>query len=401
MNTESARVLLVLGDPRGSSVGRHMYESYLAELPADSHEVVILGRDELPSSQDDWSAFADTVHAQAPRTALVFSGQEDLLELAAFLSARFGLPHNPPGVADLVRLKELCRSHLAEAGMPQPQSALVDADGLAGFTAVTTGPWVVKPRDGRGSVDVRTFDDPVASAAVARHMDRYPLYVVEEYVNGHEFSVEGVFISGRPYAVAVTQKGLFPGDHFVEMTHQQPPSVDTEAVAKLRSAAVKALEVVEARAGLFHIEAWMTADGSVVVGEVHLRSGGDWIHTLVSYTRPDAPLFRLAVEDAAGCAIPPSPPTAEGRGAAVRFLQADPGRVIAVEGIEMVTSDPAALHVEMFIGTGDLVDRVRCSDDRIGVVVARGKSGDDASEHAARLASLIRVRTESGKEPGA
>ncbi|HYY11508.1 MAG TPA: ATP-grasp domain-containing protein [Kineosporiaceae bacterium] len=385
--------VVVLGDPQGSRVGRHMAASYLAEV-GEPYELHVLGRDDLPTGEPSWPQFAEALRRRVASPAIVFTGQEDLVELAAYLSAGWGLPHHPAGVGDRVRLKEVCRDELRKAGLPQPRSALVDGrEGLTAFVAGTDGPWIVKPRDARGSTDVHFLGDVDRLGEVAALMQAYPTYVVEQFVAGPEFSVEGVFVAGRPCPVAVTQKTLFPGAGFVEMVHQQPPSLDAHLVGRLAQGAADALVALGACTGLFHVEAWLTEGDRVVVGEVHLRSGGDWIHALTSWTRSDAPLFRLAVDDAAGRAEVPSPPRACGAGAAARFVSAEPGVATFIPDVDEIALDPSALHVEVFVDVGDVVSPLRSSDDRVGVVVARGESGADAAAQAERLAARLQVET--------
>lgn len=391
MNPHQTETIVILGDPRPSRVGRHMYKSYLDQLAPHERTVCVLARDSLPMDPHQWSDFARRLKSQIPRIGLVFSGQEDLLELTSYLAEDLGLPHNPPGVADRVWHKDLCRSDLAAAGMLQPRSAVVNGlAALLAFTNQTHGPWIVKPRDGRGSTDVHLLTTNFDAQAIHFAMAKYPSYLVEEFVDGDEYSIEGVFLDGEPYVMAVTQKELFPGT-FVEMCHQQPPNLRPDTLHQFITAAQNALRAVRATAGLFHVEAWRTPNHDVVVGEVHLRSGGDWIHTLLDHTRPDAPLFRLLLNDAHHNAVPPPPPSLTGPGAAARFLAAEPGTVTTINGLDAVLSDPATLYAELFIDVGDHIPPLHSSDDRIGVIVARGASGRDARDQAERLASLLQI----------
>jgi len=71
-------------------------------------------------------------------------------------------------------------SVLHDAGVPTADTALGDAAGV-------TGPWVVKPRFGRGSRDVSRVDDPQNLAAICRQT---PEPIVQTRLTGREFTAD-------------------------------------------------------------------------------------------------------------------------------------------------------------------------------------------------------------------
>src|SRR5439155_10081229 len=56
-----------------------------------------------------------------------------------------------------------------------------------------------------------------------------------------------------------------------------PPSIQTRAIEEVRQA-VRAVGLCRSA---FHVELWLAPPGDLVLGEVHARPGGDWIHLLV------------------------------------------------------------------------------------------------------------------------
>ncbi|MFE3882264.1 hypothetical protein ACFXPQ_04970 [Streptomyces lydicus] len=64
--------------------------------------------------------------------------------------------------------------------------------------------------------------------------------------------------------------------------------------------------------------------GGVVLGEVHVRPGGDWLHRLL-HTVPGLELFGLLYDDLLGRRVPQD--LSQGRAAVVRFLA--PGRAVS------------------------------------------------------------------------
>jgi hypothetical protein len=80
--------------------------------------------------------------------------------------------------------------------------------------------------------------------------------------------------------------------------------------------------------------------------------------------------------------------------AAVRFLTADPGRVVSVTGAGRAAAIDGVLEVEVSVRPGDVVRPTRWSEDRCGHVLVRAHDSAAAAKLARRAAELIRIRTE-------
>jgi formate-dependent phosphoribosylglycinamide formyltransferase (GAR transformylase) len=149
--------------------------------------------------------------------------------------------------------------------------------------------------------------------------------------------------------------------------------------------------VIGLRAGVFHVELWLTADG-IVLGEVHPRPAGDWVHRLMSYAIPGLEIFGLLYDDMAG--TPADADLRPVRAAAIRYLAAVPGRIAAVHGWDEILEHPAVLHAELNAAPGDVVPPVRSSSDRPGFVIVGASSPAQARELAWALADSVRIVTE-------
>jgi hypothetical protein len=149
-----------------------------------------------------------------------------------------------------------------------------------------------------------------------------------------------------------------------------------------------ALSTLGLRTGAFHVELWLTADGPVL-GEVHGRFGGDWIHTMLQHAIPGLEVFGLVFEDMLG--LPGTHTSlAPTRGAAVRYLVPPPGQVTAIEGWEEVLAHPAVLHAQLLVAPGDIIKPLRQSSDRAGFVVVGADDPALARKLAAELVDSVR-----------
>ncbi|MFD4529264.1 ATP-grasp domain-containing protein [Streptomyces sp. NPDC058470] len=325
--------------------------------------------------------------ADGTRFDLVVTARDDAQPAAAAVADALGLPYNSLRSIEVTRNKDLCRAVLAEAGLLQPQWRLCEGAEDAGeFTAATTGPWVVKPRDGTGSRAVRLMKDAGGLAEAMRELtasDRP--FVIEEFVDGAEYSAEGLFLHGQPKVVALTAKETTSAPAFVELGHVVPAPLGPRQAAEARKAVERAVAAVGLTFGPFHAEFWLTSDG-IVLGELHCRPGGDYITLLVERVHPGLEYFGAFFD---ALFDPDFSPDLTARGAAaVSFLTAAPGKVTEVTGWAAASSGVDVVHAHLLLGPGDTVPELRSSLDRCGAVVVAADT-----PAAARSAAHGRARS--------
>ncbi|MBW5422718.1 ATP-grasp domain-containing protein, partial [Streptomyces sp. BG9H] len=258
---------------------------------------------------------------------------------AAWMARELGLPGNDPEAVLRIRCKDLCRERLREAGLPQPLTARCrDLREAERFLAESgAGPWVVKPRDGLAGIGVSVVRGAAdLPAAVAKFSElpsvMDPLgppdsFLIETYVEGEEYSAEGVLVDGKPEVLTLTRKGKSEG--FLETSHRVPSGLPETRDKEAREAVARALTAVGITRGIFHVEFWNTPEG-IVLGELHDRGGGDYIHALVEHSRPGLELYGRLLDDLLGNAPGLVPPVT--RAARVQFLFPPTGRLRAVHG---------------------------------------------------------------------
>jgi biotin carboxylase len=404
--------LMLVGGARALAFSVDMTEVMLAQAAARGARTLVTNTapalaatPSIVASADESSAVGFTepgetaewargrVAAGEPIVAVL--AQLEMAQVAAAETAEaIGAPGNPPEVIRRIRTKDVCRTALAAAGFAQPAVRLCAsaADAVA-FLRETSGPWIVKPRDAMGSTGVSQVSSAADLPVALALLPDAGTFLVEEFVSGPEFSVEGIFQGGLPSILAVTAKETVPPPLFVETAHTLPADLPEPQRREIEETVSAALLTLGLRVGAFHVEIWQTPTG-VVLGEVHSRFGGDWIHKMLEYAIPGIELFGLIIDDMLG--LPRTPgPLEPSRGAAVRYLTPSPGRIVGVEGWDEVRAHPAVLHAELSVGPGAEIPPLHCSGDRIGLIVVGAETSTRARELAEELASSVRFVTAS------
>jgi hypothetical protein len=163
----------------------------------------------------------------------------------------------------------------------------------------------------------------------------------------------------------------------------------------MEATVLAALRALRLRCGIFHVELWLT-DRGVVLGEVHGRIGGDWIHVLLAHTL-GTDVYGMVYDDALGRQVAAVPPPTGA--AAVRFFAPAPGRVAAIEGFDEVAAHPAVVHTELTIDVGANIAPVGASHDRVGALVVTAATAGEATRLASALASRVRFVTATAAAP--
>jgi phosphoribosylaminoimidazole carboxylase (NCAIR synthetase) len=315
----------------------------------------------------------------------------------AVLAKELGLAGNDPEAVARIRNKDLARQRLREHGFAQPSTALCgDLADAERFLADTgPGPWIVKPRDGLASIGVSlvTGADELA-AAVAKfgapppamgNLPASPTFLVETFVPGAEFSAEGVVMDGVPRVLALVRKTVTDG--FIETGHRTPaglPDATAEAAADAVARAVRAVGITR---GIFHVEFWVN-DSGIVLGELHDRPAGDYIHALIEHTRPGFELYGALVDDLLGLA-PQTVPPASGA-AAAEFLLIPPGRLRAVHGWDDLSRHPDVFAADLWVAPGDAIAPVVDAFGRHGAFVVGAASAEEADRTVRELTATLR-----------
>ncbi|MEU0332769.1 ATP-grasp domain-containing protein [Streptomyces sp. NPDC006193] len=380
---------------------------YLGKVRDPGGNARVIGvRGDAPDAE--WIALARAAHALHPFTRIATFGERDQDRYAAIGEA-LGLECHSVRTVALVHDKEAMRVRLAEAGVDTTAHARVaDVEALREFVGVH-GTCVVKPVSGAGSAGVaRVSPGSDLAGAFERAGGSYPGLVnpgvlVEEFIEGPQFSVEAVSERGEHQVVAITRKYSDP-ETFVELGHVSPAGLPEEQGAQIASCVAGVLDALGVTFGVTHTEVVLGAAGPRVI-ETHVRMGGDEIPAL-TLDATGVDLDECALRQTLGERVLPGVraalAAADGRrSSAIWFaVLAARGVLGGVTGLEEARAVPGVTAVEVTAREGGRAGGLSSSDSRVAYARALGDSAEAAVEAArkavARLEFQLRVRDAGG-----
>lgn len=326
----------------------------------------------------------------------IYPAAEWAVEAVAYAVTELGLPGIAPATARCVRNKLALRERLEGAGIANPGFGGAKTLGEAKSVLAHTGlPAIVKPADGNASRGVRRIDAPEGlppAFEAAQERARCGTVLIESYLDGEEYNVDGLVFEGRYLLGGITAKDRSAPPNRFDWGIYMPPLIPKDQQAILEQCVADALAAVGFRNGTTHAEVMLTPEGPRIV-EVAGRPGGGRIPTdLIPLTYGwdyMADALRIALGKA------PEGSHRFERGTAVYWFPALAGTVHAVEGAEAARTMPHVADLAVAAKPGDVVaEAVDCAErDKLGYVLTAADTVEEAIAAAQAARDAVRIVT--------
>lgn len=244
--------------------------------------------------------------------------------------------------SDKLRMRECFR----RSSVPSPAFAGVDETGRGGILSVLAQkgikfPVVVKPVDNMGARGCRKVDssqDLDSAISDAIRYSRTGQAIVEEYMEGPEFSVEALVYDGEIHMTGFADRHIFFPPYFIEMGHTIPTGLPEDAIDSLIGVFKDGVRALGLSHGAAKGDIKLTSKGPMI-GEIAGRlSGGymsGWTFPYSSGIDLTGAALELAVGLRPSSLVPPlSLVSAE------RAWISIPGTVASVSGYDAARSVP-------------------------------------------------------------
>jgi biotin carboxylase len=354
-------------------------------------------------STDDVDGLCDLV-GRAGSRALTTTGSEVSLKATALAAERLGLPfYADPETVRLCQDKDAMRTSYAAAGVDVPPFArCATLDEARAFASERGFPLVVKPSRGWGQRGVARVDSDAELARAFDEAQSYssraglPLVVVEAWLEGREYSVNGWIENGTLVSHCVTERITIGGKRplGVMIAEVYPSGLSREDEARVADEARRGAAALGHVRGPCYSQVAL-CDSSCLLFETAARLGGGF----------DADVTKLAsgvdlYDRVIGVALGDASLEAQGvvgarhGGAIAKFFVAHPGRVRAVRGLAEARGMEGVDDAQVFVPVGGDVLPLTDAAKRAAYVLAHGKSRDEATARAD--AALGRVQIDTG-----
>lgn len=294
--------------------------------------------------------------------------------------------------------KEKMRRAFERGGAPSPISFGAVSFEIAEMAArQIDGAIIVKPSRSSGSRGVTKLPAGYSESelrvaverAISESRDRSAM--IEQFIEGPEFSVEIIVWNKEVHVLQVTDKKTTEAPYFVELGHNQPSLFPGHIVEAVKRAAILGVKALEVNNCACHAEV-KVQDGQAYIMEIGARLGGDFISTELTHLSTGIDMVAAAINVALG-EKPNLKPIAKPQGVAIRYFTPKPGKVVSIENEEALNR-PDVYNAEIYVKLGDEVRGVKSSLDRSGHVIVTAATPQEAIDIAEELIETVKIVTE-------
>lgn len=196
-----------------------------------------------------------------------------------YVAEKMGLTGNGIESSRLATNKYFMRKAFEQNGDPSPRNYRSDELSEEILDKMQM-PLIVKPVDrsgSRGITKIENLEQLQKAIEIAEEVSFDKKAMIEEYVQGQEYSVEYISYRGEHTFLALTQKFTTGAPHFIETGHIQPAPVEDAIVEKVKKIVEHALDTLKIKNGASHSEIKIDEQGNIMIIEIGGRMGGDCI----------------------------------------------------------------------------------------------------------------------------
>ena len=334
----------------------------------------------------------------------IMTAGTDFSATVAWTAEKLGLPGIPFETALDASDKERMRRRFREAGVPSPEFIIMKSPPEEGKASPFQGapfswPVVVKPVDNMGARGCRRVDNfaELKIAVIdALKFSRSGRAIVEEYMEGPEYSVDALVYKGEITICGIADRHIFFPPYFIEMGHTMPSAEDPAKIQALLDTFIRGVKALGITNGAAKGDIKFTPRGPMI-GEIAARlSGGymsGWTYPYSSGVLPTRGAIEIALGEKPSLTEPEWNWTS-----AERAFISIPGKVRSIGGLEKARVMRHVKDVFARVKPGSSVSFPENNVTKCGNIISAAESRQEAIDTAESAARSILIRLEAPNE---
>ena len=309
-------------------------------------------------------------------SAIVTAATDKPLVMMARVAKELKLPFYSKETAEWSTDKFQMKQRFLEGGVPCARGRLIHNSEEA---QDLNFPLICKPRDNSGSRGVklcRNLSELDSCIKEALEVSKLDTVLVEEFIEGREFSIESLHYDGKSEVIQFTEKKTTEFPYNVELGHKQPANLTDDQRNQIRDIISKIASCMHFENCPSHTELKINNRGIFVI-ETSPRLGGDYITSTLTPLSTGINLEDQLLHIALGEPVD----TTTGRvdkASAVCFFSLPEGKVKSIDSrINEVSKLPNVYSFQLKLKEGDIVNKITSSLNRYGQFIVTGESREE------------------------
>lgn len=294
--------------------------------------------------------------------------------------------------------KHLMRKAFERGNASSPQSILTKNVEDAWEQFIKMGAdGILKPTRNSGSRGIAKInkykeskENFITKYEIALKESRDNSVLLEQFIDGPEFSIEIIIWNGKINILTVTDKKTTGAPYFVELGHSQPSCFSDTEIQVLKDTAIVGVKALGVNNCACHVEAKLH-NGKAYLMEIGARLGGDFIATELTHLSTGIDMVAAAINCALGIK-PCLEPSEKTQSVCIRYFCPKPGKLVTISNTEIL-NDPRVYLWDIYHKPGDIIPETTSSLNRSGHLIVTEESPQKAIKLAEELINKIRMET--------
>lgn len=287
--------------------------------------------------------------------------------------------------------KLLMKNKFIDAGLPCAKGYVINnARELAELNIAN--PVIVKPRDNSGSRGVIYCENHTSAAVALEEALRYTKkgnVLIEEFIEGQEYSIEGIHYNGEHHVIQFTEKTTTDFPYNVEIAHTQPADISPQQQNKIKKLITQIGQTLGFENCASHTELKINSRGIYII-ETSPRLGGDFISsTLVPLSTGinmediliDVSIKKKINNDVLQASL--------SKYSGVKYFNFPTGVVSSIENIDKLNSIKEIIYWKLSLQDGNSIKKTTSSLDRYGYVIFQNDNKSSLIDSMIKTESIM------------
>lgn len=329
----------------------------------------------------------------------VITDQSDIaVPTVAHVNEKLGLRGIGKDMANLFTDKSLQRQFCVQNGFPVPENVLCSKPEDAYPLLERAGKIIIKPIDSQSSRGVYTIhskEDLQAKFSCAMSWsNRRPQVLAEEYIDGDEFTIDGLVVGGKHFPLCVSIKEMYPDNPNVSRMQTYSNFSDKYDYDALRRMNKEFIQTTGLKMGLTHSE-YRAHKESFYLIEAGARGGGSNLSSRIVPFMSGIQNYEYLIHEALGEPLDldalDERVLSPDKYVVMRFFDFGYGTIRAIHGVETLRSHPLMLDWQVNVCPGDVLQRPAYGRQRPGHFIIGGEDREYVEYEAQKLIQTVCV----------
>lgn len=332
----------------------------------------------------------------------VVSDQSDIaIPTVAYIAEKLGLPGIGTEKADIctdkAKMRNFCKKNGFRIPDYKPCSSVDDVTEMLD----KYGKIIIKPIDSQSARGVFIIDSveklKQCYSITESFANRRKEILAEEYLDGAEFTIDGLVVNGHHYPICVSVKQMHEKNSMVSMVQTYSYTSDEFDYDLLRKENSKLVQTIGLPFGLTHTE-YRFAKGQYYLLEIAARGGGSNLSSKIVPYISGVDNYKYLINSVIGAPNDEEPlktlKLPEDNYAIMRFFDFGSGTVKRVNGMKALKNSPYMLDYNLDLKAGEQIEVPQFGSMRPGHFTIAGHDMNALQKEYNHILNTVKVEFE-------